>query len=173
MNASGNAVAIVALGANLGAREETLRAALRKLENSGARVLAISHFYETEPVGYANQPDFLNAVAALEIVSEISPESLMAQLLEIEKKLGRERSFPNAPRTCDLDLIFFGTEKRDSATLVLPHPRWRERAFVLVPLAEILSAPAQWNASAPWREILSETRSALAVLDCSGVRLVE
>lgn len=131
--------AIIALGANLGNRAETLSAALADLEARGNVVLARSSFYETEPVGYLDQPDFLNATALIGVPAEISPEAFLAELLEIEKKFGRERPFPNAPRTLDLDLIFFENEVRDTAFLSLPHPRWRERDFVKIPLREVFS----------------------------------
>lgn len=147
-------VAIIALGANLGDRATTLREALRRLENAGIRVLAASDFIETAPVGYVNQPDFLNGVAALEVPSEVSPEALLYLLLETEQSLGRERPFPNAPRTCDLDLIFFENEKRTTEKLILPHPRWQERAFVIVPLKNLFekahSESQAWALREPW-----------------------
>lgn len=133
--------AAVALGSNLGDRAATLSSAIRELEARGFRMLARSSFFETEPVGCApGTPIFLNAAALFEVAGEISPEKFLGELLDVEKKFGRERPFPNAPRTLDLDLIFFGAETRVSATLSLPHPRWRERAFVTEPLAEIFAA---------------------------------
>lgn len=131
--------AVVALGANLGNRAGTLDAALAELEARGNVVLARSSFYETKPVGYLNQPDFLNATALVGVPVTRSPEDFLAELLDIEKKFGRERPFPNAPRTLDLDLIFFENEVRETAFLMLPHPRWREREFVTIPLREMLS----------------------------------
>lgn len=131
--------AVVALGANLGNRAGTLDAALAELEARGNVVLARSSFYETKPVGYLNQPDFLNATALVGVPATRSPEDFLAELLDIEKKFGRERPFPNAPRTLDLDLIFFENEVRETAFLMLPHPRWREREFVTIPLREMLS----------------------------------
>lgn len=168
-------VAIVALGANLGDRLPTLRTALRLLEEAGLRPLAVSSFYETVPVGYANQPNFLNAVAAFDIPYAMPAEALMDLLLATENSLGRKRSFPNAPRTCDLDLIFFENEKHSSKKLTLPHPRWRERAFVCVPLAEIFenarSNSATWIEREPWTQCAAEVKSALAIPDVSGVRV--
>lgn len=150
-------VAIIALGANLGNREATLRQALSQLETAGIRVLAVSDFIETEPVGYTNQPNFLNGSAALEVPAELSPEALLDRLLATEKALGRERPFPNAPRTCDLDLLFFENETRATPQLSLPHPRWQERAFVLIPLADLFEkaqAGAQpWVTRSPWNSI--------------------
>lgn len=168
-------VAIVALGANLGDKLSTLRTALRSLEKAGLRALAVSSFYETVPVGYADQPDFLNAVAAFALPSEMSPEMLLDLLLTTENLLGRKRPFPNAPRTCDLDLIFFENEKRASEKLTLPHPRRRERAFVCVPLSEIFERAREksetWIAREPWAQIADEVKSDVAALDTSGVRI--
>lgn len=132
--------AVVALGANLGDRAGTLRAALAELEARGNVIFARSSFYETVPVGYLEQPNFINATALVGVPAEISPETFLAELLDVEKKFGRVRSFPNAPRTLDLDLIFFDGETRNTPALTLPHPRWRERTFVTEPLAEMLSA---------------------------------
>ncbi len=132
--------AVVALGANLGDRAGTLRAALAELEARGNVIFARSSFYETAPVGYLEQPNFINATALVGVPAEISPETFLAELLDVEKKFGRVRSFPNAPRTLDLDLIFFDGETRNTPALMLPHPRWRERTFVTEPLAEMLSA---------------------------------
>ena len=150
-------VALIALGANLGNREATLRRALSKLESAGIRVLAVSDFIETEPVGYTNQPDFLNGTAALEVPAELSPEALLKLLLSTESDLGRERPFPNAPRTCDLDLLFFENETRTAPQLTLPHPRWQERAFVHIPLADLFekarAAEQSWVARQPWVSI--------------------
>lgn len=167
-------IAVIALGANLGDREATLREALRRLESAGMRLLRTSRFIETAPVGYVSQPDFLNAVAALEIPASVSPEQLLALLLETEKSLGRKRPFPNAPRTCDLDLIFFESEQRDAKEFILPHPRWRERAFVVVPLHDILEQAASdgnaWTGREPWKSLRNEVREVLARSDCSGIR---
>lgn len=127
-------VAYVALGANLGDRMATLREAVRRLGGLGV-VEAVSSIYETDPVGYAEQPPFLNAVARLR--SGAPPQELLTALLRIEADLGRVRSFPNAPRTLDLDLLLYDDQILDAPNLILPHPRLHERAFVLVPLAEI------------------------------------
>ncbi len=128
---------LVALGSNLGDRSGTLSLALVELDSRGFAVLARSSFYETKPVGYLNQPDFLNAAALVGVPDTVPAETFLETLLAIEKKFGRVRTFPNAPRTLDLDLIFFENETRSTPTLTLPHPRWRERDFVKIPLAEI------------------------------------
>lgn len=126
--------AYVAMGANLGDRLGTLRLAVDLLGRLGT-VEAVSSVYETEPVGYADQPSFLNMVVGLE--TSLEPVVLMQSLLDIEQELGRIRSFQNAPRTLDLDLLLFGDRVTAEPMLTLPHPRMRERAFVLVPLTEI------------------------------------
>ncbi|MDP2168830.1 MAG: 2-amino-4-hydroxy-6-hydroxymethyldihydropteridine diphosphokinase [Rhodocyclaceae bacterium] len=128
--------AYVALGANLGAPIVTVRAAIEALRGlAGARLLSVSSLYRTAPVGLRDQPDFINAVAALEVTG--SADDFLATLFAIEASFGRVRGIKNAPRTLDLDLLLFGAELRDSPGLTLPHPRLIERAFVLAPLAEI------------------------------------
>jgi len=127
-------IAYVGLGANLGDREATLREAVRRLGNVG-QVTAVSSLYETDPVGYLKQPPFLNAIVILE--TALSAPYLMKALLAIEHALGRTRTFPNAPRTLDLDLLFLGDEVTQSPDITVPHPRLRDRAFVLIPLAEV------------------------------------
>ncbi len=102
--------------------------------------LKVSSFYDTAPVGVGEQPIFLNAVAVGE--TSLSARDLLTTLLDIEKRFGRERPFPGAPRTLDLDLILYGDDIIDSADLVVPHPRFRDRRFVLEPLAEIA---ADWK----------------------------
>lgn len=136
--------AYVALGANLGDPVTTVRAALDALRTiAGARCLAASSLYRTAPVGLHHQPDFINAVAALEVNAAALPApSLLDHLFAIEASFGRVRSVRNAPRTLDLDLLLYGEERRMEPGLTLPHPRLTERAFVLAPLAEIAPALA-------------------------------
>jgi 2-amino-4-hydroxy-6-hydroxymethyldihydropteridine diphosphokinase len=128
------ATAYIGLGANLGDRTAMLRTAVQRLETLG-RITGVSSLYETEPVGYLEQPAFLNAVVALD--TELAPVDLLQALLGIERDLGRRRSFPNAPRTLDLDLLLVDDVTLDTSDFTLPHPRLHERAFVLVPLAEL------------------------------------
>jgi 2-amino-4-hydroxy-6-hydroxymethyldihydropteridine diphosphokinase len=125
--------AYVGLGSNLGDREATLRAALELL---GDDVVAVSSFRETDPVGYLDQPRFLNAAAALE--TGLEPRPLLERLLEIELGLGRTRDGPRfGPRTIDLDLLLYGDRVIAEPGLVVPHPRLAERRFALEPLAEL------------------------------------
>jgi 2-amino-4-hydroxy-6-hydroxymethyldihydropteridine diphosphokinase len=130
--------AYVALGSNLGDREQTLRAALAALRAEGAvEVIAVSGLIETEPVGFVDQPRFLNGVAALE--TELPAAALLDLLLEVERRFGRVREGVPAqgPRTLDLDLLLYGEAEIDEPGLRIPHPRLHERAFVLGPLAEL------------------------------------
>ena len=125
----------IALGGNLGDREQLLRAAAAAL---GGFVddIALSSFYDTAPVGVGEQPTFLNAV--LTGRTALSAGALLERLLDIERAFGRERPYPGAPRTLDLDLILYGDAIIDEPpALIVPHPRFRERRFVLDPLAEI------------------------------------
>jgi 2-amino-4-hydroxy-6-hydroxymethyldihydropteridine diphosphokinase len=130
--------AYVALGANLGDRERTIRAALAALDATpGVRVAAVSALSETEPVGYLDQPPFLNGAAALE--TSLGPRELLDLLLAVEQRFGRAREGvpPQGPRTLDLDLLLFGTARIEEPGLRIPHPRLHERRFVLEPLSEL------------------------------------
>ncbi len=134
--------AYIGIGGNLasdaGPPEATLAAAVERLESLG-RVICRSSLYSTEPVGFSAQPRFLNAVVALE--TGLDPRALLEGLLRIEKQFGRDRSagIVNGPRTLDLDILLFGDRAISEPGLEIPHPRLAERAFVLVPLAEIAS----------------------------------
>ena len=133
-------IAAIALGSNLdsvvGDRAANLNLAVEHLRGLGD-VLAVSRSYDTAPVGYLNQPRFLNAVALLE--TELDPLELLDRLLAIERAMGRDRSktVAKGPRVLDLDLILFGDVVMQTPALTLPHPAMRERRFVLEPLAEI------------------------------------
>ncbi|MFH1087487.1 MAG: 2-amino-4-hydroxy-6-hydroxymethyldihydropteridine diphosphokinase [Chloroflexota bacterium] len=126
--------AFLGLGSNLGDRREHLSEALRLLSQA-VTLCRISSVYETEPAGYREQPLFLNCVA--EVSTGLGPTQLLALTREIETRLGRKRSFPNAPRTIDIDILTYGRKSIQTAELTVPHPRLAERGFVLVPLAEI------------------------------------
>ena len=129
-------IAYIALGANLDDPLGQLRAALDAVAAlPDSRMLRTSSFYRTAPVGAPGQPDYLNAVAALE--TGLAPDDLLAALLEIEHDFGRRREYRNAPRTLDLDLLLYDDAVIDRPHLQIPHPRLHLRAFVLVPLAEI------------------------------------
>lgn len=129
--------AYIALGANLGDREGSLKEALHRLDShDGINVVRCSGVYETEPVGYLDQPQFLNMAAAL--CTTLAPEALLDVMLEIETQLGRTRDILNGPRTVDLDLLWMEGRAFDTPKLTLPHPRMFERAFVLYPLNDIV-----------------------------------
>ncbi len=131
--------AYVALGSNLGDPQATVTAALAALRKVPQTTLvSTSSLYRSAPVGLKNQPDFINAVAGLD--SELSAAALLDALFGIEARFGRTREYRHAPRTLDLDLLLHGNETCVTEHLTLPHPRMHERAFVLLPLAEI--APA-------------------------------
>jgi 2-amino-4-hydroxy-6-hydroxymethyldihydropteridine diphosphokinase len=129
--------AYVGLGANLGDREAMLRSALELLEaEPGIELVAVSKLRDTDPVGIADQPRFLNAAAAVE--TDLSPRELLDRLLGIERRLGRTREGPRfGPRTIDLDLLLYGDEQIDEPGLEVPHPRLHERLFALEPLADL------------------------------------
>jgi 2-amino-4-hydroxy-6-hydroxymethyldihydropteridine diphosphokinase len=133
-------LAAIALGSNLSSRfgtpADSLREAIHRLEDLGA-VTAVSRFHETEPVGYVQQPRFLNAAALLE--TDVSPLDLLRGLLAIEHSMGRDRASapPKGPRVIDLDLLLYGSLVLDDPGLTLPHPSLHERRFVLAPLAEV------------------------------------
>jgi 2-amino-4-hydroxy-6-hydroxymethyldihydropteridine diphosphokinase len=149
--------AFIGLGSNLGAPEAQLRRAIAALaELPQTRLLAASSLYRSAPVGNADQPDFVNAVAQL--ATALAPQPLLAALLETEKRFGRERSVRNAPRTLDLDLLLYDAQVIAAPGLELPHPRMHQRAFVLAPLVEI----------APECEIPGKGRAAALLAACAG-----
>ncbi|MBU1237401.1 MAG: 2-amino-4-hydroxy-6-hydroxymethyldihydropteridine diphosphokinase [Gammaproteobacteria bacterium] len=128
--------AYVALGSNLGNPVQTVEDAIEAMAAlHGSLLKAMSSLYRTAPVGLKHQPDFINAVVALD--TRLSPRDLLDELFALEAHFGRERSVKNAPRTLDLDLLLHGETVHDDPELTLPHPRMHERAFVLAPLAEI------------------------------------
>ena len=157
--------AYIGMGANIpspaGPPEATLAAAVERLASVG-RVVCRSSLYSTAPVGFAAQPRFVNAAIALE--TDLSPASLLAALLRIEREFGRDRSagIPNGPRTLDLDILLFGERLIDEPRLKVPHYHMQARAFVLYPLAELAPADLQ----------LADGRSLKALLaDCPFVGL--
>ena len=142
--------AFVGLGANLGDPAAQLAAAVEALGRvPNTRMVKNSSLYRTAPIGYATQPDFVNAVAQIE--TELAPADLLRALQAIEADAGRARTFPNAPRTLDLDLLLYDGLTIRERGLEVPHPRMHERAFVLAPLAEIapdIEIPGRGRASA-------------------------
>src|SRR5205807_4720471 len=153
--------AFVGLGSNLGERETTLKAAIGRLRTlPDVEVRAVSSLRDTEPVGYVDQPRFLNG--AVELETDLSARALLGVLLDLERAFGRDRSAaaPMGPRTLDLDLLLYGDATIDEPLLEVPHPRLQERRFVLEPLAELdphLEVPGQGS-----------VRALLARLDSTG-----
>ena len=135
---------LLGLGSNIGNRADFITQAIQKIGNlPGVRLLAISPAFDSDPIGYLEQPSFLNI--CISIIYKGKPESLLIETAKIESELGRERTIKNGPRTIDIDLLFCGQEIIRSDNLVLPHPRWRERGFVIYPLRQILQSPALVN----------------------------
>ena len=123
------------LGSNVGVREANLRAAIKLLTRQGDSIRKQSPVYETDPVGYLEQPSFLNCVCLLE--TDLSPTDLLTAAQAIEWSVGRTPTFLNGPREIDIDILFYSDLILESDTLTVPHPRIAERAFVLEPLADI------------------------------------
>lgn len=128
------AIAYLGLGSNLGNRQRNLKQALRLLSLQ-VKMDKLSSIYETEPMGYQEQPPFLNAVC--KVSTNLSPYELLYLAKDVERQLGRKTSFANAPRPIDIDILIYNNEVVQTGELTIPHPHLVERAFVLVPLAEI------------------------------------
>ena len=132
-------IAFIALGGNLDDPESKVRQGIAALaELPQAQLVAASSLYRSAAHGHADQPDYINAVAQLS--TDLAPQALLAALLAIEQRFGRERTFRNAPRTLDLDLLLYDEQCINEPGLAVPHPRMHQRAFVLAPLLQI--APA-------------------------------
>ncbi len=147
----------IALGSNLGDRQSHLAFAVRRLSSMLTNV-RVSSWRETAPVGVQPQPSFLNGVVT-GLVSQPSPRVLLTTLLDIERERGRERPNIGAPRTLDLDLVLFGDEVVDEPGLRVPHPRFRERLFVLEPLAEVARDWVDPETGRKVGELLDELRT--------------
>jgi 2-amino-4-hydroxy-6-hydroxymethyldihydropteridine diphosphokinase len=131
---TGLVTAYLGLGSNLGDRQSNLASALRRLQPL-VRVEAVSSLYETKAVGPIEQPDFLNAAAR--VVTGLQPVALLRHVKAVEREIGRRLGEPQGPRPIDIDILLYGTEIVDVGELQVPHPRMTERAFVLIPLADI------------------------------------
>ena len=149
---------ILGLGSNLGDRADIIAQAIGLLGDlPETRVLAISEAVDSDPVGYADQPNFLNLCLA--VTCNLNPDELLVKTLEIERQLGRERSANrNGPRTLDIDLLFYEGGAWSSPTVTLPHPRWFSRGFVVLPLSNLLQDPVLAKHPA-WTSLAAEVRS--------------
>lgn len=145
--------AYLSLGSNVGDREAHLREAIVQIEAIG-QIKAVSSIYETEPVEFTQQSNFLNCAVALETSEK--PANLIAGLLEIERRLGRERIQKKGPRTIDIDILLYGDLVLDSGNLTIPHPAMTQRRFVLEPLAEIAPDALHPVAKKTIRRLLKE-----------------
>lgn len=153
-------IAYIGLGSNLDQPSAQVLNAMQALNRvAGTRLLATSGLYRSAPVGYLEQPDFINAVAKIE--TSLSPMNLLQALLALELENGRTREFQNAPRTLDLDVLLYDDLQHHEHGLTLPHPQMHKRAFVLLPLLEI----------APDCMIPGIGPAAVAMKDCAGQQL--
>ena len=158
-------IVYLSLGSNVGDRDRNLREAIRALEGVG-RVKAVSPFYETEPVDVADQAWFLNCAVAIE--SCLSPGRMMAELLCLERKLGRERTHSKGPRIIDIDILLFGERIVDGPELKIPHPAMHRRRFVLAPLADIAAEARHPAMDRTVKQLLAELPEGQAVRRLRG-----
>ncbi|MFK4996603.1 2-amino-4-hydroxy-6-hydroxymethyldihydropteridine diphosphokinase [Bacillus sp. N9] len=159
-----NNIAYLSLGSNIGDRKNCLKLAIRELaKRTDVRIDKLSSIYETEPVGYVDQANFLNMV--IKISTSLSALQLLQLCLQIEEELGRVREFRWGPRIIDLDILLYNKEDIMMEALQIPHPRMTERAFVLIPLLEIDRDLTLPNTVTPLLHVLNEIR------DKEGVRL--
>ncbi|WNS75574.1 2-amino-4-hydroxy-6-hydroxymethyldihydropteridine diphosphokinase [Bacillus sp. DTU_2020_1000418_1_SI_GHA_SEK_038] len=159
-----NNEAYIALGSNIGDRFESLKDAIASIDLvPRVKVVHVSSIYETDPVGYEDQDQFLNMVIGVK--TDLSPFELLSACLEIEKNLGRKRGIRWGPRTIDLDILLYNQENIISEKLTVPHPRMHERAFVIIPLLEIHSGIKLPTMDILLQEVLEE------IPDREGVRI--
>lgn len=157
-------IAYLSIGSNMGDRLKTFQQAIQMLDaNDEIRVEELSSIYETDPVGYTNQACFLNAV--IKISTTLKPEELLQTALFIESELGRKREIRWGPRTLDLDILLYNQENIETESLIVPHPRMQERAFVIIPLMELDPGITLPNVNAALDDILNQ------IPDKEGVRL--
>ena len=153
----------LSLGSNLGDREQMLQSALDRLNAPDLRILRVSSVYETEPIGFKEQPFFLNLVAEGE--TDLFPLMLLSRIQKVELQLGRKRSGPpNGPRSIDIDILFYGRATVHSASLDIPHPRLHERRFVLGPLVELAPDLRHPTLGRTMRELLASLEGQKIIL---------
>lgn len=154
MRGSAIHLAYLGLGSNLPEKYANLRRAGELLQTETTRIVRMSSLYRTSPVDYLQQDWFLNQI--LEVKTDLSPEALLDQCLQVENRLGRQRQIPKGPRVIDIDLLFYDDLTLHSSRLVVPHPRIAERKFVLVPMAEIAPGFLHPVLKKTMRELLAE-----------------
>jgi len=158
-------IAYIGIGSNVGDREANCRKAFELLAEAG-RVVSISSLYRTEPVGFHEQEDFINAVAAVE--TDRTPADLLQVCRSIEDRLGRTRGLHWGPRTADLDILLYGSRVVSEPGLAIPHPRMALRKFVLAPLAEIAPDAVNPQLQRTAAQLLDELNDRHSVVKCSG-----
>lgn len=160
----------LSLGSNLGNKRRNLTRALSWLEKGGVKILSISSVYETQPVGYDDQPWFLNQVA--EVGAELNPHSLLQVIKKIERRMKRDSPVEKGPRTIDIDILLAENAVIETENLVIPHPRLAERNFILLPMMEIAPEAVHPLMEMNIQELWMKSKDTSVVKKISGKRSI-